>query len=601
MALKIIKIQKFANGKFSIGFWLAAVLLVLPTVLAAQDKIAFQTSRDGDTEIYVMNADGSNQTRLTYSESDDADPAFSPDGSRIAYLSGRDGNFEIYVMNADGTNQTRLTINESVDNEPSWSPDGSKIVFTSYRDGNGEIYSMNADGTNQTRLTKNMVIDFEPTWSPDGGAIAFQTNRDGNLEIYRMNADGTNPVNLTNTGGTETEPDWSPDGSKIAFRAIRDNGIDIYVMNADGSNQVNLTSSNNTSFETQPAFSPDGTKIAFRTDRDSNGEIYVMNADGSNQVNLTNQSSSEQEPSWGAANSVPLLNSLSVTTSVTEGSIATLSGEIADTDATDGFKLTVNWGDGTAPQIFNYPAGTTEFSETHTYEDDSPVGTPSDNFIVGVILSDNRFGTDTDSVVVTVNNTAPTLSGIAVNPSPAGFGVPVKLTGNYTDAGYSGLPSDEDLKVFVNWGDGQSGFLTTSGAPGAINETHQYALPGNYTVTVKVSDNDAGESGQTVNILVAPPPPPAAPTGFKVESVGKNHVQLSWTDASNTEEGFIVERCGNNGCKNFVEIGRTAANASVYLDNALLSQSQYFYRLRAFNLGGTSAYTNVVSVKTLKK
>jgi Tol biopolymer transport system component len=594
--------MKSIHNKLTTLIWFAAVLIIAPIASYAQERIAFQSGRDGNTEIYVMNADGTGyQTRLTYSESDDADPAFSPDGTKIAYLSGRDGNFEIYVMNADGTNQTRLTLNDQVDNDPSFSPDGTKIVFTSYRDGNGEIYSMNIDGTNQTRLTNHIAIDFEPTWSPDGSSIAFQTNRDGNLEIYRMDADGSNPTNLTNTPTTDNEPDFSPDGSKIAFRAIRDGSIDVYTMNVDGSNQVNVTNTA-TSFETQPAYNSDGTKIAFRTDRDGNQEVYVMNADGSNQVNLTNYpGANELEPSFGASNSAPTLSGLAVTASVNEGGVATLSGDIDEDDAGDGFKLTVNWGDGSAPQVFNYPAGTTSFEETHVYEDDVPQGTASDDFTIGVILSDNRFGIDTGSVVVTVNNLAPSLTGLTVTPSNPGFGVPVLLTGNYTDAGYSGSGTDEDLKVFVNWGDGQSGFLSTTGAPGSISETHQYALPGSYTVTVKVTDNDAGETVQTLNVVADPPPPPTAPAGFKVDNVGLNTIQLSWTDTSNNEDGFVIEQCRSKGCTTFVEIARPAANATVYIDTALLANSQYYYRMKAFNLGGSSTYTNVISAKTLRK
>ena len=594
--------QRTTRSRLTLGFGWAVILLLLPSVLAAQEKIAFHTSRDGDTEIYVMNTDGSDQKRLTYSDIDDAEPAFSPDGSKIAYLSGRDGNFEIYAMNADGTNQTRLTINDDVDNEPAWSPDGSKITFTSYRDGNGEIYVMNADGTNQTRLTNHAALDMRSAWSPDGGSIIFATFRDGNFEIYRVNQDGSNTTNLTNNAGTDQDPAFSPDGTKIAFRSFRDGSSanDIYVMNADGSNQVNLTV-NTPSHESEPTFSPDGSKIAFQTGRDGNSEIYVMNADGTNQVNLTNATSSEIDPSWGAANSAPLMANVAVTTPVSEGGMATISGEIADTDSNDGFTLTVNWGDGSGPQVFKYPAGTNNFSETHVYEDDATNGTAVDDYTVGLLLSDNRFGTDTGSVVVTVHNTAPSLTGLAVNPSAPGFGVPVKLTGNYTDAGYSGSPSDEALKVFVNWGDGQSGFLTTTGAPGAINETHTYALPGSYTVTVKVSDNDLGETVQTANVVAAPPAPPATPTNFRVDLVGLNRVQLAWTDASNNEDGFIIERCGNRGCMNFVEIGRAPANGTVYLDNALVSNSQYFYRMRAFNLGGASAYTGVVSARTLRK
>jgi dipeptidyl aminopeptidase/acylaminoacyl peptidase len=586
------------KNKFPFAVWLAAVLLMLPAMLAAQEKIAFHTSRDGNTEIYVMNTDGTNQTRLTYSESDDAEAAFSPDGAKIAYLSGRDGNFEIYSMNADGTNQTRLTINDAVDNEPAWSPDGSKITFTSYRNGNGEIWVMNADGTNQVNLTNHASLDMKSAWSPDGSKIVFQSYRDGNLEIYQMNPDGSNQINLTQNPGTDAEPAFSPDGSKIVLRSLRQGVIDIFVMNADGSNPVNLT--NHPSLESQPVFSPDGTRIAFRTDRDGNTEIYSMNADGTNQVNLTRAPSSEIKPAWGAANSAPLLSNVAITAAVNEGGTATLSGEIADTDSTDGFTLTVNWGDGAA-QVFTYPAGTTAFSETHVYEDDSTNGTPVDDYTVGLLLSDNRFGVDTDSVVVSVRNTAPVLSGLAVNPSSPGFNVPVALTGNYTDSGYNGSPADEELKVFVNWGDGQSGFLTTTGAPGAINETHIYALPGAYTVTVKVLDNDAGEAAQTVNVAVAPPPPPAAPTNLRVDFVGANRVQLAWADASNNENGFIIERCNNRGCANFVEIGRTNANATVYLDTLLVANTQYFYRLRAFNLGGASEYTTVIAARTLRR
>jgi Tol biopolymer transport system component len=598
-----MKLQQLIEDRRLAVFGLALIFLALPAASAAtaQEKIAFQTNRDGNTEVYVMDTDGSNQTRLTYSVDDDAYPAFSPDGSKIAFSSSRDGNYEIYVMNVDGTQQTRITRNAFADIEPAWSPDGSKIAFTSYRDGNTEIYVMNADGTNQLRLTNTPYIDQNPSFSPNGTEIIFQTSRDSNLEIYKMNANGSNQTNVSNTAGNDIEADYSPDGSKIVFRALRDGGMDVYTMNPDGSNQVCLTC-NNPTFDNQPTFSSDGSKIAFRTDRDGgNREIYVMNADGSGQVNLTNAASDDSEPSWGAANSAPVLSNVAVSTAVDEGGTATLTGDIADSDSTDGFTLTVNWGDGSAPQIFTYAVGTNRFSETHVYEDDAPVGTPIDDFTVGLLLSDNRFGVDTGSAVVTVRNIAPSLTGLAVDPSTPGFGVPVALTGTYTDAGYSGSPGDEDLKVFVNWGDGQSGFLSTNGAPGSINEAHLYALPGSYTVTVKVTDNDAGETVRTLNVAAAPPPPPAAPAGFKVDNVGMNSIQLSWTDASNNEDGFAIEQCRSKGCTNFVEIARVNAGITVYNNTALLSNTQYYYRMRSFNLGGTSAYTNVISGKTLRR
>jgi len=111
---------------------------------------------------------------------------------KIAFTSDRDGNTEIYTMDADGGGQTRLTENPAEDYSPGWSPDGTRLVFVSARDGNPEIYVMQADGSGQTRLTNNTADDLSPSWTPNGAQIAFVTNRDGNDEIYLMNADGSN-------------------------------------------------------------------------------------------------------------------------------------------------------------------------------------------------------------------------------------------------------------------------------------------------------------------------------------------------------------------------------------------------------------------------
>ena len=139
---------------------------------------------------------------------DPTGPSFAT--SKIAFDSDRDGNREIYVMDADGSNPVRLTSNATSDRRPAWSPDGSKIAFMSDRDGNLEIYVMDADGSNQVRLTNYAMIDSAPSWSPDGSKIAFyQSREEGNFEIYVMDADGSNQVRLTNSRSRDRHPSWS--------------------------------------------------------------------------------------------------------------------------------------------------------------------------------------------------------------------------------------------------------------------------------------------------------------------------------------------------------------------------------------------------------
>jgi serine/threonine protein kinase len=270
--------------------------ITLTPIGGGSGKIALVSDRDGDSEIYVINADGSEQTNVTTSNGSDYSPVWSPDGKKIAFVSERDGNPEIYVMNPDGSEQINLSNNSQSDAWPAWSPDGKKIAFRSTRDGDSEIYLMNTDGSGQIALSHNSNSDFSPFWSPDGKKIAFVSDRDGDSEIYVMNADGSGSTNLTENSTDDRFPAWSPDGQKIAFVSDRDGNEEIYVMNTDGSNPTNLTDNSTDDFF--PGWSPDGQKIAFVSIRDGNEEIYVMSTDGSNPIRLTNDDAGESQPVW---------------------------------------------------------------------------------------------------------------------------------------------------------------------------------------------------------------------------------------------------------------------------------------------------------------
>ena len=177
-------------------------------------RIAFTSNRErGDEveefDIFTMNPDGTELVRLTgpvplldeeHGDGTGYDPRWSPDGGRIVFSSYRDGNGEIYLMNADGSGVTRLTNYPGHDGEPDWSPDGQRIAFRSYRNENEDIYVMNATGGDVKRLTYDSGRDILPRWSPDGQWIAFISHRDGDYDIYAMRADGSGVTQLTNSG-----------------------------------------------------------------------------------------------------------------------------------------------------------------------------------------------------------------------------------------------------------------------------------------------------------------------------------------------------------------------------------------------------------------
>jgi Tol biopolymer transport system component len=276
---------------------LAAVAVILNVFIAtaqaafpgANGRIAFQSFRDGNFEVYTMDPDGSSPTRLTNELPFDGEPAWSADGSRIAFASV----FGIQVVNADGSGRLGVTTSP-FDSDPTWSPDGTRIAYTSEDAASDEIHVVNVDGSGDVDITNSPAEDFNPSWSPDGTKIAFTRFDNYQYDIFSMNADGSVQTNLTRNGGFVLDPDWSPDGSKIAF-----SGFGIEVMNADGSGRTRLMTSS-AGQPKAPAWSPDGYEIAFTRAEDLFGsdEVDVMNADGSELRRLTTSPGFDGNPSW---------------------------------------------------------------------------------------------------------------------------------------------------------------------------------------------------------------------------------------------------------------------------------------------------------------
>ena len=265
--MKIIQLNHISHLR-SITIILGFALISVNQVQSLDSRIAFSSDRDNPGEnldILVMKTNGSQVRNLTNnSASIDWDPSWSPDGQKIAFVSNRDGNHEIFVIDAHGRNPVQLTRDPDFDADPNWSPDGLRIAFVSERNGNKEIYVMDAEGKNVVRLTRHDWRDDDPNWSPDGRKIAFMSDRGEfrNFEIYVMSANGKNPVRLTRSPGSDVTPSWAPDGQKIVFTSYRDGNSGLYVMDADGKNVVRLT--RHRAEDYNPSWAPDGRKIALR-------------------------------------------------------------------------------------------------------------------------------------------------------------------------------------------------------------------------------------------------------------------------------------------------------------------------------------------------
>jgi Tol biopolymer transport system component len=207
-------------------------------------RIVFSSDRDGDRDIYVMDLGtwlqegvGYQPVNLTHNDEPDWQPAWSPDGMHIAFSSYRDGNWEIYVINADGTDPMRVTEQIESDYSPAWSPDGSKLLFVSRRRGDADLFTYEFATRKLVKLTSSALDEYDPAWSPDGQWIAYVTRFEPQSDIFIMQANGLGAINLTNSSYVnELQPCWTPDSEQLVFTAYisAKGNYDLYAMQRDG-------------------------------------------------------------------------------------------------------------------------------------------------------------------------------------------------------------------------------------------------------------------------------------------------------------------------------------------------------------------------------
>jgi len=287
-------------------------------VSAPSGELAFISTRSGKSEIWVMHADGSGQTQLTFNSAGQFyAPAWSPDGTRLAagaLVIGRRSPLlkaavlvpsdllftvsepGIWVLNADGSGLSRLAVvQKPAQATPAWSRDGRRIAYVDPGPA-PDIFGVPTTGVQFPVMLTNSKSNITPDWSPKGDTIAFASRRSGPVnQIWRMDPDGNHEAPLFSDGRSNTSPAYSPDSARIAYAgAFPNDFFHVFVANANGSGQRMLTPT----VGVDPTWSPDATKIAFTAlDASGNGQIHVINADGTGEHAITTTGDNTQ-PTW---------------------------------------------------------------------------------------------------------------------------------------------------------------------------------------------------------------------------------------------------------------------------------------------------------------
>jgi TolB protein len=265
-------------------------------------EIAFVSTRTGNTEIHVMDAEGTNQRAATRNKSLNSFPSWSPDANAIVYMSYvfRRSPHLFRIVRGGGEQPGRML--QNLDSTRAvyrgvYAPNGRRLAAVISVDGAAEIFTVDADGRNLKRLTNHKAIDVGPAWSPDGGRIAFVSDRTGSPQIYVMDSDGGGQRRLSFEGSYNTSPAWSPDGRWIAYESRVGGQFDIWRIDVETGAAAPMVTHPRS--DESPSWAPDSRMLAFQSSRRGKKDVYVVGLDGQNARRITEGAGDNTQPCWG--------------------------------------------------------------------------------------------------------------------------------------------------------------------------------------------------------------------------------------------------------------------------------------------------------------